>query len=200
MNKNKKVSMEYEARVMVNESQYLKIKQDYRNIGGICKEFTNINTYFDTPDLYLTSHHMVLRIREIITNDKSEKELTLKIKGENGDIEITHIIEDEIEYQNLLSINIDSKDILEELSHRGIDPQKLKIITTLTTERIEVSFSNYLLVIDKNFYNGKIDFNIEVESTSRELAKQYLIDVISKYDIEYKKDYISKSRRAIYKL
>ena len=66
--------------------------------------------------------------------------------------------------------------------------------------RMEVEFDDHLLVIDKNFYNNKIDFNLEVESTSRKLAKEYLEKVISKYGITYKKDYISKSRRAILKL
>ena len=197
MNVNDKVSMEYEARVMISESEYLKIKEEYLNIGRICREFTNKNTYFDSPDLYLTHHHMVLRIREI---DGLEKELTLKVKGEDGDIEITHNIESEEEYQKLLSGNISNLDIEKEISSRGGDIKSLGVITTLTTERVEVEFDDHLLVIDKNFYNNKVDFNLEVESTSRELAKEYLEKVISKYGIAYKKDYISKSRRAILKL
>ena len=197
MNVNDKVSMDYEARVMINESEYLKIKEEYLNIGRICREFTNKNTYFDSPDLYLTHHHMVLRIREI---DGLEKELTLKVKGEDGDIEITHNIESEEEYQKLLSGNISNLEIEKEISSRGGDIKSLGVITTLTTERVEVEFDDHLLVIDKNFYNNKIDFNLEVESTSRELAKEYLEKVISKYGIAYKKDYISKSRRAILKL
>ena len=197
MNVNDKVSMEYEARVMIGESEYLKIKEGYLNIGRICREFTNKNTYFDSPDLYLTHHHMVLRIREI---DGLEKELTLKVKGEDGDIEITHNIESEEEYQKLLSGNINNLEIEKEISSRDGDIKSLGIITTLTTERVEVEFDDHLLVIDKNFYNNKIDFNLEVESTSRELAKEYLEKVISKYGIAYKKDYISKSRRAILKL
>ena len=140
---------------------------------------------------------MLLRIREI---DDSEKELTLKIKERDGDIEITHNIESEEEYQKLLSGNINNLDIEKEISSRGGDIKSLGVITTLTTERVEVEFDDHLLVIDKNFYNNKIDFNLEVESTSRELAKEYLEKVISKYGIAYKKDYISKSRRAILKL
>ena len=197
MNVNDKVSMEYEARVMISESEYLKIKEEYLNIGRICREFTNKNTYFDSPDLYLTHHHMVLRIREI---DDLEKELTLKIKCEDGDIEITHNIESKEEYLKLLSGNISNLEIEKEISSRGGDIKTLGVITTLTTERVEVEFDDHLLVIDKNFYNNKIDFNLEVESTSRELAKEYLEKVISKYGIAYKKDYISKSRRAILKL
>ena len=197
MNVNDKVSMEYEARVMVSESEYLKIRDDYLKIGGICCEFTNKNTYFDSSDLYLTHHHLVLRIREI---DDNEKELTLKIKEKDGDIEITQKIENDDEYQKLLSGNINDSEITKEISSRGGDVNKLNVVTTLITERVEVQFDDYLLVIDKNCYNDKIDFNLEVESTSRELAQRYLENIISKYGITYKKDYISKSRRAILKL
>ena len=79
MNNKNKISMEYEARVFINEQKYELIKRQYLNLGDICRVFVNKNTYFDTADLYLTNHHIVLRIREI---DDSKKELTLKIKGE----------------------------------------------------------------------------------------------------------------------
>ena len=197
MNVNDKVSMEYEARVMISASEYEKIKVDYLNSGRICREFTNKNTYFDTPDLYLAHHHMVLRIREI---DDVDKELTLKIKEEKGDVEITHKIDNELEFNSLLKAKFKDPQILQEISSRGGDINALTLITTLITERIEVEFDDYLLVIDKNFYNDKVDYNIEVESTSRELAEHYLKEIISPYGIAYKKDYISKSRRAIFKL
>ena len=190
MNVNDKVSMEYEARVMIDEKDYKLISAKTLNSGGICRVFTNKNIYFDTEDLYLTNHHMVLRIREIISNESHEKELTLKIKGEDGDKEITRNLKLDEEY-------ILDEEINKELSNRGADVSKLEKISALTTERIEVPYSDHLLVIDKNYYNEKIDFNLEVESTSRELAKKYLLDFIKEYDIEYKEDYISKSRRAI---
>ena len=197
MNVNDKISMEYEARVMISESDYRKIYDRFLNSGGICRVFTNKNTYLDTPDLYLTHHHAVLRIREI---DDIEKELTLKIKGEKGDIEITHQIKDEQEYQELLKGKITDKEIIKEIELRGGNVSTLKVVATLITERMEVPFFTHLLVIDKNYYNDKIDYNLEVESTSRIEADKYLKVLTSEYNIEYKEDYISKSRRAILKL
>ena len=197
MNVNDKVSMEYEARVMVSESQYSKIRDKYLNSGHICHEFTNKNTYFDTSDLYMTNHHIVLRIREI---DDIEKELTLKVKLENGDEEITERNISDNDCCRYLAGEIDAKQIVKELTMRGVDVNDLRVVATLVTERLEVSFSNFLLVIDKNYYNNKIDFNIEVESTSRKEAEKYLLEIIEPFAIEYKKDYISKSRRAILKL
>ena len=196
MNNKNKISMEYEARVFINEQKYELIKRQYLNLGDICRVFVNKNTYFDTADLYLTNHHIVLRIREI---DDSKKELTLKIKGEKGDIEITHPISSEIEYQNILNSHFD-EEINKELINRNVDISNLKIVASLKTERIEIPFPDYLFVIDKNYYNDKIDFNLEVEANSRLEAKNYLKAIIAPFKIEYKKDYISKSRRAILRL
>ena len=190
MNVNDKVSMEYEARVMIDENSYQQISAKVLNSGGICRVFTNKNTYFDTQDLYLTHHHMVLRIREIISKESHEKELTLKIKGEEGDIEITREL-------NLNEEYLFDEEIKKELSNQGVKVSRLEKITTLTTERIEIPYDDHLLVVDKNYYNDKIDFNLEVESTSRELAKKFLKEFIVEFGIEYKEDYISKSRRAI---
>ena len=192
MNVNDKVSMEYEARVMIDEKQYDSIKSFYLNKKEPKKIFTNKNTYFDDEDLYLTYHHMVLRIRQI---DEDKKELTLKIKEKDGDIEITSD-----KYDSLLKGKLDDLEMIEALKLRGADPSKLKIVTTLITERIEIPYDNYLLVIDKNYYNDKVDYNIEVESSSREEAEKYLLEIIKPFNVKYKKDYISKSRRAILKL
>ena len=86
------------------------------------------------------------------------------------------------------------------LKSKNIDLDRIKLIASLKTERKEIQFPEYLFVIDKNYYNDKVDFNLEVESTSKKLAKEYLNQIISKFNIENKKDYISKSRRAIYNL
>lgn len=194
MNVNDKVSMEYEARATLSEEQYQKIKDFYLSKEKEVRQLTNTNTYFDTDDLYLTFHHMVLRIRQI---DNKEDELTLKIKGEKGDIEITNKLEKEAASALLNGKNIDFTNINSTLIDRGVDIDKLHVITTLTTERIEINYPDYLLVIDKNMYRDVIDYNIEVESTSRDLAAKYLLEVITPFGVEYKKDYVSKSRRAI---
>ena len=86
MNVNDKVSMEYEARVMIDEKTYHLFKEAKIKESLSYHYIKNENIYFDNDDLYLTHHHMVLRIRTI---DDKNHELTLKIKGENGDIEIT---------------------------------------------------------------------------------------------------------------
>lgn len=188
--------MEYEARVMVDEHHYCLIKEDKLAENKPHQDITNENIYFDDKSYYLTNHHMVLRIRTI--NHKTH-EMTLKIKGDNGDIEINVPMSEE-EYKNTVSLEKIDNPVTEELIKRGIAPSSLSVVAQLSTYRTEIDYGTYLLVVDKNYYNGKIDFNIEVESTSKEAAEKYLKKIIKPYDIPYKKDYISKSRRAILKL
>lgn len=186
------IEVEYEARLMVDEKTYLSLLEKYRKEEHV--ELVNVNTYFDSEDKYLTNHHMVLRVREI---DESKNELTLKIKGENGDEELNHILTIS-EYKGMLEKNIlpecSAKEKLLELK---IDLTKLKKITTLKTERLEVHYSDHIFVIDKNYFRNKVDFNVEVESTSKNSAISYLNDHVKEYGLSYKKGYISKSRRAI---
>ena len=81
-----KTQKEYETRLMLTEEQYFFIVTYYMNIQPNKHFLQNTNHYFDTDDLYLRDHHMTLRVRTI--NDV-KSELTLKIKGRNGDDEIT---------------------------------------------------------------------------------------------------------------
>ena len=195
MNGNDNINLEYEARVMITENQYSQIKKSYASEKS--REFTNTNFYFDYEDLYLTNHGIVLRVRNI---DDKEYELTLKTKGENGDLEVNHSLTSNEARLIIESSTIPLSNVLDELKKRNIVLTKLKLIVSLKTERVEIEYPNYLFVIDKNYYRNKVDFNIEVESTSKKAAENYLNQIISKFNIEYKKDYISKSRRAIYNL
>ena len=148
------INKEYEARVMVSEDQYLEIRKKYLTSKNPKRDLINVNHYYDTEDRYLTHHHMVLRVREI--NEK-EYELTLKIKGEECDLELNH----SLTYDESQNINmVTAPEIIKELRARNVDISSLKLVSTLKTERLEVKYEDYLLVIDKNYYNNKVDFNI----------------------------------------
>ena len=195
MNGNDNINLEYEERVMITKNQYSQILKEYANFER--KKIVNTNYYFDYEDLELTNSGMVLRVRNI--NDQIY-ELTLKIKQENADVEINHPLTSN-EFNDIISnVNIPDSEVLVKINSLNIDVDRLKLITSLKTERIEIQFPEYLFVIDKNYYNDKVDFNLEVESTSKKRAKTYLNQIISQFGIENKKDYISKSHRAIYNL
>ena len=135
---------------------------------------------------------MVLRIRTIYMG---EIELTLKVKGEDGDKEYTQLLPltavNEYKSTNILPEG-EAKNIL---IKEKIDLNNLRIITYLETRRYQEKIDDYLLVLDKNFYNNNIDFNIEIEADSIERAKQ----VMEMYSKKYNFEHIackSKSRRA----
>ena len=195
MNGNDNINLEYEERVMITQNQYSQILNEYSKYE--CKEVVNVNYYFDYENLQLTNSGMVLRARNI--NDQIF-ELTLKIKQENGDMEVNHPLTSTEFIDIIENEEIPDSEVLVLLKSKNIDLDRIKLITSLKTERIEIQFPEYLFVIDKNYYNDKVDFNLEFESTSKKLAKEYLNQIISKFNIENKKDYISKSRRAIYNL
>ena len=195
MNGNDNINLEYEERVMITENQYSQIVEEYSKYEQ--KKIVNTNYYFDYEDLELTNSGMVLRARNI---DDQIFELTLKIKQENGDIEVNHPLTSNEFLDIIENKEIPDSEVLVLLNSKNIDLESIKLITSLKTERIEIEFPEYLFVIDKNYYNNKVDFNLEVESTSKKDAKTYLNQIISQFGIENKKDYISKSRRAIYNL
>ena len=197
MKVNDNINMEYEARVMINEEQYLNIRKHYLDSKYPKEEIVNENFYFDTEDLKLTTSHKVLRMRKI---NNSQYELTLKIKGENGDIEINHKLTNK-EKDDLLENSIISySPILDKLKESGIDPSTIKYITSLKTERLEVRLESCLLVIDKNYFRNKVDFNLEVESDTKSRANSQLKEIIKPFGLSIKKDYINKAKRAIYNL
>lgn len=197
MNVNDNINMEYEARVMINEEQYFNIKNHYLETHYPKEELINENYYFDTEDLKLSNSHKVLRMRKI--NDQ-KYELTLKIQEEKGCLEINHPLTS-MEKDELLEHGaISSKEIKDKLLSIGIDPSSVRYITNLKTERLEIKINKGLLVIDKNYFRGKIDYNIEVESDSENHAESLLLSIIEPFGVTYEKDYINKARRAIYNL
>ncbi len=197
MNKIDFINKEYEARVMVSEKEYLDLLRHYSKCRCPKRKIINTNTYFDYKNLFLTKNHMVLRTRSISEN---EYELTLKIKGEESDLELNHIISKE-EYEKMREkIIIPQSNVLDKLKELKLDLSKLVLLTDLTTERMEIEYKKHTLVIDKNYFRNKVDYNVEVESFSRKAAKIYLLKHVLPFGITYKKGYVSKSRRAIYNL
>ena len=186
-------NIEIEKRVMLT-------KEQYENLFHYASKFTNkesfvlINHYFDDANLSLRNAHYMLRIRNINDNDY---ELTLKIKGDNGDTEINKPIS--LDRVNELIKDFDYEDIDITPYILKATNNKLRYITSLKTERIEIKFDNYLFVLDKNYYSDVIDYNLEIEAKSIKDANEIIKKYCDEYGMQYSKDYKSKSRRAINK-
>ena len=192
-----KTQKEYETRLMLTEEQYFFIVTYYMNIQPN-KHFLQItNHYYDTDELNLTKdQRMTLRVR-IINDVKSE--LTLKIKGEDGDEEVTDGLSPK-EQELLLEQNIfPYGQVRNRLMLLPYPLNKYHRITSLFNRRLEIEFEDHILVVDKNTYEDEVDYNLEIESSvgivhAKELLKEYA----SKFDLTLSKEkYIGKASRAI---
>lgn len=186
-------NIEIEKRVMLTEEQYndlLRYALTYKSR----KEMVLENHYFDDEDLSLRNAHHMLRIRSI---NGDEFELTLKVKGDKGDLEINEPL-NKYEVDNLKrKLVIDNEEINNII--KNDTNKKIKYITSLKTKRIEIEFDNYLFVLDKNYYSDVIDYDLEIESSDLDVAEETIKKYCSEFHLQYSSSYKSKSRRAINK-
>ena len=169
-------NLECEERVMITFEQYQALLAAYMAIDPQFKILNIENTYLDDEFLSIKKSGMMLRKRE--TNGRFE--LTLKIKREDGEIEINETLENHPERDKNLVINY----------------QNCHPIASLRTNRIEAHEKDYLVVIDQNIYNGIIDYDLEIEAPTLTRAKEAILDICKRFNLEYKKGYTSKSSRA----
>lgn len=187
---------EYETRLMIDEERYLFIVTYFMNIYPNKHFLQNTNYYFDTDDLFLRKEHITLRVRTI--ND-IKSELTLKIKGENGDDEINDGLTPK-EAELLVNQNIfPYGQVRNRLMLLPYSLDRYHRVAVLYNRRLEIEFEDYLLVIDKNTYGDVVDYNIEIESQvgikhAKEVLKQY----IEKFNLPVSNEkYVGKATRAI---
>ena len=190
------VVKEFECRIMLTENEYFEIVSFYLKQYPNHHFLQNVNVYFDNDDLFLRNKHITLRARTI--NDLN-CELTLKVKGDNGDTEINDpltIKEADLLLNNNVFPEGNVKNYLLSLERPLSDYHQ---ITTLYNRRLEIAYPDHLLVIDKNTYGDVVDYNIEVESKiGIEHAKEMLKHYAQQFNLTLSKEkYLGKARRAI---
>ncbi len=190
------VGKEFESRVMLTEHEYLDVVSHFMKIYPNNHFLQNNNSYFDTNDFFLKNRHITLRVRTI--NDV-RSELTLKIKGENGDIEIN----DDISFKEMEAVMknkiFPDGNVKNYLLSLPIPLSDYENIVSLYNRRLEIQFDNHLLVIDKNEYNGIVDYNLEIETKDDiNLANKLLSEYIQKFNLSLaKQKYQGKAHRAL---
>ena len=193
---NTKIEKEYEARSMISEEKYFEIASDFYRRNPHLKVIVQKNQYFDTEDLYLTNHNIVLRIR---VNSRGAI-LTLKIG--NGEHEAKEISQKISYFQHKALIeksHFPKGQVKLSIMGMGIPTQSVKYICDVKTKRTQIDGEGYNYCVDENEYRGIKDYNIEVESHSVEDALKRLKELAKQYNFEITKDYVVKSKRAILK-
>ena len=190
------IQKEFETRIMLEENEYLDIVSFYMKLYPNKHFLKNTNIYYDSDDLFLRKQGITLRVRLI--NDISP-ELTIKIKGNNGDAEINDKLTinqfDQLKNDNIFP----DGEVKKYLSSLPYSLANYKEITTLYNRRLEIENDDHLLVIDKNSYSDIIDYNLEIEAKDDiKTAQKYLEFYIDKFNLSLlKQKYQGKATRAI---
>lgn len=186
--------IEKEFKNLLTKKQYEAIVGDYQSV--FTKDVTQTNSYYDYKGL-LQQHKMALRIR--IVEGKETGEITLKIPQSSIEVlEYTEVLPVDI----LNAYNHDKQFTLptslqEALENKGVTLQTVNQTALLTTHRLEGSLSeNDWLVLDESHYNGKVDYEMEMEVRNLELGEPVFLGILEKYKIE-RRQAESKIKRAL---
>ena len=188
------LQVEREFKNLLTKSQYHSILEDFKPL--LTKEITQTNSYYDWDGI-LQSHKMALRIR--IVEGKSIGEITLKIPQSSLEVlEFTHEMPVEILHQyneqKEFSLPLSIKEALES---NGVFIEKVEQTVLLTTHRFEGPLSNNeWLVLDESYYNGKMDYEMEMEVQNLSLGEEVFLKILQKYQIQ-REQAESKLKRAL---
>ena len=188
------LQVEREFKNLLTKSQYHSLLEDFKSL--LTKEITQTNSYYDWDGI-LQSHKMALRIR--IVEGKTIGEITLKIPQSSLEVlEFTHEMPVEMLHQyneqKQFSLPLSIKEALES---NGVFIEKVKQISLLTTHRFEGPLSNNeWLVLDESYYNGKVDYEMEMEVQNLSLGEEVFLQILQKYQIQ-REQAESKIKRAL---
>lgn len=172
--------VEIEKKNLLTEDEYNLIYDKY-NLGEESR-FTQINTYFDTKEMTLKKKQAALRIRI----KENFAEMTLKIPYGDHLLEINETLALEEARTMVQKETFIPKDsIIEEMKKMGImDNFEVFLLTSLKTTRIEKKLAKGLLVLDQSWYNGKSDFELEIEGPTETEASQLFQSILNQLSIE----------------
>lgn len=143
-----------------------------------CDLESQTNIYFDTSDFTLSKQKKALRIRL----KASYIELTLKEETLNANLEITDFIK-ACDVDNIIKTHtLPDGDVKERLKTLNVN-MEFKQIVELTTHRFEFNYGDDLIALDKSFYYGHIDYEIELETKNYDLGKSRFNELLKQFQI-----------------
>lgn len=182
-------AIEIEAKALVRQEDYRKLVSLFPS----CKRYVQTNYYVDTEKLDLAKEGIALRVRE----KNGVYEMTLKTPLSEGLLEKNCSLTPE-EFNALRKDgDFPHRDIARFLTMLGFNVDELKILTSLTTYRVDVSYEGGLLSIDQNEYSNDVDYEIEFEYNNLEGAQKILKELLEKNDIPCAFSTATKTRRAM---
>ncbi|AXI08796.1 CYTH domain-containing protein [Oceanobacillus sp. 143] len=147
-------------------------------------EYSEVQTnyYFETKDFQLKENGSALRIRE----KNGSYRLTLKEPHTLGLLE-THDVLTKQEATDWVNGKIIPKEhIAKQLLEKGIAFESLSYYGSLITERREAQYKGVLIVLDISKYNGKTDYEFELEAQNKDVGLETFLNILSEYNIRKK--------------
>ena len=182
-------AIEIEAKALVGKSEYEKLVRLFPQV----PRFLQTNYYIDTDNRDLAKSGIALRIRENAGN----LELTLKTPLSQGRLEksVPITFNDFAAFRDFGQFP--KNDLRRFLTMLDFDVDKLKILTSLSTERLEFEYEGGRLCIDKNTYSGQTDYEVELEYNNLAGAEKLLHEFLDGHEVPYEDSEITKVQRAM---
>ncbi|MEI7667651.1 MAG: CYTH domain-containing protein [Erysipelotrichaceae bacterium] len=184
MHNDIKPNLEIEYKTLINEDQYKSLLKTF----PFDQSFTQMNVYYDTSLNHFRAINVSCRIRSV----KESHELTFKVPTKLGKLEYNFLVS-----SNDTSVfkRMDITQFMESLNIQGALIKQGQLIT----QRCTLQRSYGELCLDKNSYNGRVDYELEYEV---DISKQTegLLDyrtILNSLGLNYHKNAPSKIKRCL---
>ena len=185
-------NLETECKVLLNSDDYKKI-YDYFNLNE-SMVIKQVNYYFDTSDMNLVKNKFNMRVRHVLKTDEYIFTVKIPTVGE-ANIEINQEITYD-EFKDLIENNKLPEGFIKEKVEE-FNSKPIILLASLATERFEFEYENGLIALDYNTYNNRYDYELEYEGKDIETCKFVIGRLLTRLDIEYVFNKVSKRKRAI---
>lgn len=171
------VEIEYKTLLTKEEYKHLEKELPFPN-----DALRQTNHYFDTYNFTLRNSHCALRIRE----KNGTYTLTFKQPHKEGILETKNKVTKEqfLSWQNDKPTVDNIEDVVQALREFEIDVDSLRYYGSLTTDRKKFTKDDITYVIDISRYNQQIDYELEIEATTKQRAEETFLNVLETYHIQ----------------
>lgn len=175
---------EKEFKILLSKEQFITLLKQFPQA-----EFKKqVNTYYDTADMYIRQHIGAMRIREI----DHQFIFTLKQRCFDKD----GVNEHECLVSENTSAVFEGDALMSLMNYFQITPPIIEI-ASLTTYRAVVPLDHAELCFDYNEYNGLCDYELEYEYLQEHDGLTVFNDLLSLVNLKYEGNCMAKIQRAM---
>ena len=182
-------AIEIEAKALVQEDEYRRLVKRFRNY----PKYIQTNHYIDNDESLLRKEGLALRIRQKFDH----YEMTLKTPLSQGLLEKNENLKGEEFHAFFDKRQFPENDLKRFLTMLDIDVESLYVKASLTTTRIDVPYEGGKLSIDRNEYNGMVDYEVELEYNNEADAERLLKELLESEGIPFVLNHKTKVGRAL---